>query len=54
MDMLGLEEMLDKLAKANGVRLYGHCFEEHWNMRWIEGEDEVGQKGCGEVKWRMS
>ena len=28
MTMLGLEEMVDQVAKVNGVRWYGHVFEE--------------------------
>ena len=27
MEMLGLEETLDRMAKANGVRWYGHVIQ---------------------------
>ena len=49
MDMLGLKEAADKLAKANSVRWYGHVLRrpeekvliKQWYMKWMENVNRV-------------
>ena len=56
MDMLGLKEAADKLAKANGVRWYGYVLiqpEEDVLMKAMVHEvDGKHKKGQSRMKWR--
>ena len=56
MAMLGLEEMVDKLAKANGVRWYGHVLRKedgHCLRRALEYEvDGRRRRGRPKRMWR--
>ena len=52
MQMLGLEETVDQMAKANGVRWYGHVLRrdvDHVLRRALEFE-VAGQRGRGQPK----
>ena len=56
MDMLGLKEALDKLARANGMRWYGHVLrqpEKDVLMKVMVHEvDEKCKQGQPKMKWR--
>ena len=56
MDMLGLKEAADKLAKANGVRWYGHVLrrpEEDVLMKAMVHEvDGKRKQGRPRMKWK--
>ena len=49
MNMLGLKETADKLARANGVRWYGHVLQQHgegiFMKAMIHDEDEKRKQG---------
>ena len=61
MVMLGLEETIDKMAKANGVCWYGHVLrrEEDDILKRalcikVEGQRRGDSRGRpGRIKWRM-
>ena len=56
MDMLGLKEAVDKLARVNSMRWYGHVLrqpEEDVLMKKIVHEvDEKRKQGRLRIKWR--
>ena len=56
LDMLGLKEAVDKLAKTNGVRWYGHVLrqpEKDVLMKAILYEvDGKRKQGRPKMKWR--
>ena len=62
MEMLGLEESVERLVKAFGVRWYGHVLrrdELHplrfdWISRWMDEGDEAYQRKCGRIRWRRT
>ena len=45
MEMLGLKETLDRMAKANGVRWYGHVIRRDDNILKKAMMLEVNRKG---------
>ena len=60
MEMLGLTETAVYMAKANGVRWYGHVlrrddgtfWEKHWSLKWGARGSEDDQRRRGRFKWR--
>ena len=54
MDLLGLEEYLNRLAKANGVQWYGEVLRRNNDnvLRRTLDFEVVGKKGCGQPKMR--
>ena len=55
MEMLGLEGRVEQLAKANGVRWYGHVLrreDDHVLRKALEFEVNGKRKrGCPKKKW---
>ena len=52
MDMLGLKKAADKLARANGVRWYGHVFRQHEEDVLVHEVDGKRKQGQLKMKWR--
>ena len=56
MELLGLEETLDRLAKANGMRWYGHVLRRDSDdvLKRTLGFEVVGRRRCRRPKmtWR--
>ena len=55
MDMLGIKESLDRMAKASSMRCYGHVLRKAdenvnwrlWNLKWavVEEEEDRNKRG---------
>ena len=54
MEMLGMKETVVQMAKANGVRWYGHVLrrDDGHVLRKVQEFEVKGKRKCGRRKWR--